>query len=567
MINRRLFLGGSLSVAALATLTACGSRAGSGGGSSSGTAVELAKSDLNPQDRSKLKQGGEFRTPITGWIPNFNGMHVDGNLVDNNTRLRYFVGCFNWIYKDDGSFEPRKDFLLEYKEEEKDGKTVITMKLNPKAKWNSGQPIQVADYQGVWKACNGANEAFRAASTDGWRNIESIEQGADKFEMIVTFDSIYPDWSSVLSADGLIPATLTTSPEAFNSWTDGKVTDHWTGPFIVTECDATKKTIVAEPNPNWWGEKPLLDKVSFKAIESNQLGTAFGNKEIDLVDYIIDATTYQQCQKRADAQIRQSSGLQWRHFTINGSSGPLADQKLRQALLKGIDRITITKADLQGLPVPAEQLQLGNHLFMPSDTNYQDNTGDLAFNKEQAAKELDELGWKLPEGGEVREKDGKKLSIKYLRLPDTPTSVTEGKILQANMKEIGVEIVMDDTNTDDFFPERIAKGKFEIVAFTWQGTPYPMHNIGQIYGKGSDSNYTGVHSDKLEELIKQVAVEGDKDKRVTLANEADKEIWSLATVVPIYARAEYTAVPKNLANFGSFGLSKGRAEDVGYLAE
>lgn len=404
------------------------------------------------------------------------------------------------------------------------------------------------------------------ASTDGWNSIESIEQGADQFEMITTFKFIFPDWSNVLSGF-IVPATLTKDAEAFKSWTDGSVTDHWTGPFIVTAADSTSQFLTLERNPNWWGEEALLDKVTLKAIDTNQLGTAFANKEIDVANSIIDASTYQQCQKRADAVIRQAYGTQWRHYTMNGSSGVLADQKLRQALVKGIDRLTVAQADLQGLPVPANQLLLGNHLFMPQQKGYQDNSGDLTFNKDQAIKELEELGWVLPEGKEFREKDGQTLSIKYLRLPDTATSATEGKILQANMKDIGVEVVMDDTNNDDFFPERVSPGKFEIVTYAWIGTPYPLANIGQLFGKDSASNRSHVWSEALEDLIAKIAVETDPDKRIELANQADQEIWQLAAIIPIYSRADYNAVPKNLANFGSFGLSTVGYENIGYMAQ
>lgn len=564
MINRRLFLAGSASTAALLTLAAC---SGSGSDSASSEPVELAASQINRQERSALKKGGTLRISAQQWIPNWNPMHLDGNLGDNGSVLQYFVGIQNWVYADDASFEPREEFCLDYTEEEVDGKTKITMHLNPKAKWNSGASINVADYQGVWKACNGTDDAFTAmvASTDGWVEIESIEAGVDEFEMIVTFKSTFPDWSAILSGF-IVPAALTTSPETFGSWTDGSVTDHWTGPYLVTEADATSQQLTLEPNPNWWGEPALLDSVVMKVVDAAQNGTAFGNSEIDVVAGIIDASTYEQCAKRSDGEIRQAVGAQWRHFTFNGGTGLLADQKLRQALVKGIDRVTITEADLQGLPVPASQLQLGNHLFNPADSRYQDNTGDLAYNKDKAIAELEELGWKLPEGKEYREKDGQTLSLKYLRLPDTPTSVTEGKIFQANMKEIGVEVVMDDTNTDAFFPDRIDKRTFEVVTYTWVSTAYPMNNIGQIYGKDSASNRTDVYSDRLEELIKQVATEADEKKRVELAQEADQEIWNLAGVIPIYSRADYTAVPAKLANFGAFGLSTVKYEDIGYMA-
>ena len=84
MINRRLFLGGSASVAALAVLAACAKNDSSGGSSDGGAA------GYNPQDRSALKQGGELKFSITSTIANWNRSTVDGNSVnlDNIYALR-----------------------------------------------------------------------------------------------------------------------------------------------------------------------------------------------------------------------------------------------------------------------------------------------------------------------------------------------------------------------------------------------------------------------------------------------------------------------------------------------
>ena len=566
MLNRRLVLTGSASAAALAALAACSSSGSGGSGSATGgaSAAGLAASDLNERARDELAQGGTLTVPIDAFVGNFNVMHLDGNTVANAS-IQSFCGVVNWIYADDASFEARTEFCEDYSEEIADDKTVVTMHLNPAAVWASGDPITVADYQACWKACNGTDEAFTAvvASTSGWEHIESIEQGADEYEMVTTFDAVYPDWSSVLGG-GIVPASRAADVETFSAWTDASDTAGWTGPYVVTAADQGKQTITLEPNPSWWGDAPLLDSVVLKVVDASARGQAFANKEIDVVDDIADASTYQQCEQRADGEIRQARGLDWRHFTINGSTGLLADQKLRQAIVKGIDRDTIAEADLQGLPVAASELRLGNHLFMPSQTGYQDNSTPLALDKEKAASELDALGWTLPDGKEYREKDGRTLSLKYLRMPSATTSATQGKVLQASMKEIGVEIVMDDTNSDDFFPERIYKGNFEIASFGWTGTPYPMAWIGMIYGKDSASNFAQVWSDELEALIDQVAVEADPDKRIELGNEADAAIWDLAAVIPLYVRADYTAVPRTLANYGSFGLSSVRPEDIGY---
>ena len=102
MINRRLFLGGTASLAALAALAACGS---SKPGSDS--PVALTASDINPQDRSALQKGGELRIPISSMIPNYNPLHLDKNVGDNGSILQYFTGVQNWIYAEDASFTVR----------------------------------------------------------------------------------------------------------------------------------------------------------------------------------------------------------------------------------------------------------------------------------------------------------------------------------------------------------------------------------------------------------------------------------------------------------------------------
>lgn len=80
-------------------------------------------------------------------------------------------------------------------------------------------------------------------------------------------------------------------------------------------------------------------------------------------------------------------------------------------------------------------------------------------------------------------------------------------------------------------------------------------------------NYSRYCDEKIKEVIPQVDTEMDHDKRVELTNQVDKLIWDDVMTIPIYRRIEMTAVPKNLANYGAFGLATFKAENVGYLAE
>lgn len=86
-LNRRTWrLAAPLAVLALLA-GACSSSNNSGGSNSGGAAAapqQAGKADLNAQDVSSLKQGGNFRWAINEIPPNFNYNQVDGTLSDTH---------------------------------------------------------------------------------------------------------------------------------------------------------------------------------------------------------------------------------------------------------------------------------------------------------------------------------------------------------------------------------------------------------------------------------------------------------------------------------------------------
>ncbi|MDO5064251.1 MAG: ABC transporter family substrate-binding protein [Actinomyces bowdenii] len=554
-INRRMFLAGSASTAALLALAACSKTDGSSG---SGGAE-----GINAVEPDKIEQGGELKFAITAPIANWNASTVAGNGVDLRN-IYNFVSPYFFDYDDKGVATPNPDFLASAEAEEVDGKTVVSIELNPKAKWNSGKPISPEDFEATYAAAK--SEDYSWASTDGIEKVEKVEKESDtKFKVI--FDSPYPDWTAVLS--GCSPAELMKDAETFNTSMEKDFNnDFFAGPFKIESWDATQEVVTLTPNDKWWGEAPKLDKVTFRVLDDSAVATSFANSEIDVIQYIINADAYSQASGRSDAEVRQAGGLQWRHFTINAASGPLSEQKVRQAIMRACDREAIAKSDLAGLPVEdTSEVMLGNRFFMPSQEGYKDNSGPWSYDVEAAKKLLDEAGWTLPEGGEVREKDGKKLEIVFTYPQGASASANEGTLLQSQLKEVGITLTLNSVEDDKYFTEYVQVGNYEMTAFTWQKTQYPMANVGQIYGTGSGSNYSGQSVPEIDDLIAKIDVEMDNAKRVELTNQVDELIWEHVLNFPMYERREFTAVPKRLANFGAQGLASYRPERIGYVAE
>lgn len=559
---------GVIGVSAALALTGC-SNADNGSADtadSNGKAAGHEKAwDVNPQDRDKLQQGGELRFAISQLPTNWNTQSNDGNQVDNEDIWKW-TGAQLLVSDEKGELSWNKNYLDDVKvEEAKDGAPQkITMKISDKAKWNSGRDIEAEDFISLWKAMNGTNEAFKPATTDGYDQMANVEAGASNKEVIITFKSSYPDWQAPLS--GIYPKELTSDPEMFNTGLTEPKNEWLAGPYKFDKIDKSQRVATLVPNEKWWGDKPLLDKVSFRELSPSASSQAFANNEIDVLQPIINADGYQKAQQRSDGEIRETPGAQWRHVTFNAEGKNLGDVKVRQAITRAINREAIAKSDLAGLPVAdhVEEVMLGNHFFMPGQDGYKDNGEKWSYDPKAAEKLLDEAGWKLPEGKKVREKDGQPLEIEYGLIKDVPTSENEGKLIQADLAKVGIDLKLV-TKAQDEFPQFMIDGEFGLTTFTWRGTIFPMNNIGQIYGTGQESNYARISNPELDKLREQADVEMDRSKRVDLTNQIDAMIWESGHTLPLYRRVDYTAVPKNLANFGAFGLASLQPENVGFV--
>lgn len=59
--------------------------------------------------------------------------------------------------------------------------------------------------------------------------------------------------------------------------------DYLSGPYKVDNWDSAQKVLTVVPNENWWGEKPLLERITFRQMEASAARAAFRNGEIDAV--------------------------------------------------------------------------------------------------------------------------------------------------------------------------------------------------------------------------------------------------------------------------------------------
>ncbi|MFK7860788.1 MAG: ABC transporter family substrate-binding protein [Granulosicoccus sp.] len=525
--------------------------------------VSATAQDINVQERSNLRKGGELTLRVTNFAENWNPMHVDGNNYDYS-RIRSAIMPAFFNFDAQGVPIPNPDYVLSV-EVINETPTEVRYQLNPEAVWGDGSPIDGDDMVAKWKACNGENTEFNCVSTASFEPISAITVGEDKTDVTVTYKNSFPDWSQGFSSPGVVKAEGLVDADVFNSGWSELNNDWLSGPFKVESFDETQKVMTLVPNDKWWGEPPLLEKIIWRAIALDATAQAFANKEIDAFDIGSDPDGFQRALRVENAEVRKAGGPNFRHFTFNSKAGLLQDLKIRQAIVYGLDRQSIAASDLAGIDWPVKPLN--NHIFLEGQAGFVDTASitGLDYNPDKARSLLDDEGWVVGEDG-IREKDGQKLIVRFSQLATVKASENEALQAQSMLKEIGIQLDIVTVPVARFGPT-LTGAEFEIIAFSWVGTPYPFSGIHQIYGSGSDSNFAQLSMPEVDELADQIAIETDQKKRIALANQVDQIIWENVHTLPLYQRPELIATRSDLANYGAFGLSSRRWESIGFTKE
>lgn len=526
--------------------------------SAGGAAQVGSTNDINPQDPSKLRDGGNLRLALTEFPSNFNPLNIDGNSVDVDAIVRPTLPrAFNIAAN--GSLTVNTDYFTNV-ELTGTNPQKVTYTINPKAVWSDGSPITWQDIASQVHADSGKDKAFATASTAGYDRVDSVTRGVDDRQAVITFAKPYAEWKGMFAGTtSLQPRSMTGNPDVFNK---GQLNGPGpsAGPFIVTGLDKTGQRVVLSRNPKWWGEPPKLDSMTFMVLDDAARIPALQNNAIDATGVAsIDEMTIA---KRAPGiAIRRAAAPTWFHFTFNGAPGSiLADKALRVAICKGIDRQMIANVTQRGLadnPTP-----LNNHIYVAGQEGYQNNSAAAAYNPDEARKELDGLGWKL--NGNVREKDGKQLVIRDV-FYEAQSTRQMAQIAQNNLAQVGVKLVLDAKPGTGFFTQYINVGDFDIAQFGWSGDAFPLSALPQIYTSDGDSNFGKIGSPQIDAKIEQTLSALDPGTARALANEADVMIWAEGFSLPLFQAPGNVAVRSNLANFGAAGMADLNYSTIGFM--
>jgi peptide/nickel transport system substrate-binding protein len=521
----------------------------------SGNAEVGTGSDINPQNPSTLREGGNLKLGLSEFPANWNPLHIDGNTADTSRILKPTLPRA-FTVSSDGTTTVNHDFFTEAKLTNTSPQEV-TYTINPKAVWSDGTPITWKDIESQWHALSGKDDRYKIAAPGGYERVESVTRGVDDRQAVMKFAKPFSEWRGMLST--LLPASMTSTPEAFNTAqldTPGPTA----GPFVVTTLDRGAQRIVLTRNPKWWGQRPLLDSITFVVLSDQADIPALQNGAIDAVG-IGSLDDMKIAQATPGISIRRAPAPTWNHLTFNGAEGSiLADPALRLAVMRGINRQAIADTIQRGLV--NEPRTLNNHIFVAGQDGYRDNSEVAAFDRDQARRDLDETGWRLD--GQVRQKNGRPLTIRLV-IFESLVGRQIATLIQNDLSQVGVGVQIDVKSGGKFFTDFIIPGDFDMALFGWVGDAYPLTGLTQIYLSTGESNFGKIGSPKIDAKIDETLTELDPDKARQLANDVDVLLWKEGFSLPLTQSPGNVAVRSTLANYGAPGLGDYNYSIIGFM--
>ncbi len=525
------------------------------------TAAPAGGQQINPKPVSALRTGGDLRIPVDALPTNFNPLQLNGARV---VTWQLAEAILPSAFRDgpDGSYQRASDFFTSIELTSTDPQ-VVTYEIAEGAVWSTGRALDWEDLAAQVHALSGRDTAFEGYSNVGYDAVAKVERGVSDRQAVVTFARPFAEWQGLFNL--IVPKEVTRDPAAFNTgWlARPEIT---AGPFEVAEVDQTAKTVVVRRSPRWWGEKPPLDRVVFRALDPSARADALANDEIDLYPIGADLDLFTRAKGISGVEIRQAPERKAGQLTFNGGPGrPLADERLRVAVAQAVDPAAVTRVLLDRI-VPGAKPP-GNHILPPTDAGSRDNSATLPHDAAAAATSLDEQGWTRPGGSGVRSRDGKPLELTLLAL-NTPVGNTVAGVIRDQLTAAGVGVRVTAVSPDTFYDKNLIPGLFDLAAFEWTKSASPFAHDRPVFAKpkGDDpgSNFGRVYIPAIDTLYDRGLAELDPARRTEIANQIDVLAWRHAHHLPLYADSGAYAVRATLANYGARGLGAYGFEKAGW---
>lgn len=479
-------------------------------------------STMDPADVPEggtLVWGAEQEPDCMDWIASCSGSSW-GYWMANVTTL---PRAFAVVADGDGWKYEVTSLLTEAPELDTSGdKPVVTYNINPDAVWSDGEPITSADFAYTWDQIATGEDIY---DKTGYTSIESVDS-TDPAVAVVTFSENFAPWQSLFGGGyGILPAHILEGGDRSEMMANGY--DFSGGPWIATWNKGVDITL--EPNPNWWGDAPKLEKVvfqitpdtdaEFQAFTAGEVLGIYPQPQPDVVDQIEAGLDNAQSQYSANTGNLEA-------LWINNEVAPFDVLEVRQALAYSIDRAAIVEALFGPLGVTEPSQSLNPPIL--AEFSDQEAFSGYTLDLEKASELMTTAGYEKNADG-VWEKDGETASFTINSTTGNARRELTEEVLQGQLTEAGFEMTIENKEAGDLFGEILPAGDYQVALYAQVATSldpglcvlFCSKNIPSEENEFSGQNWQRVNIPEADPLMETLDVSLDNAERAEAGKQAD----------------------------------------------
>lgn len=317
-----------------------------------------------------------------------------------------------------------------------------------------------------------------------------------------------------------------------------------TGPYRLAEYEIDNYTTL-ERFDQYWGEKPEIKTVVFKAIEDDEERlSALLSGTIDIAEYNIDDKIDQITQEENITVVKfppLSTYIIGFDVRGNGSYGypdgmnPTADVRVRKAIYQAINITPLITGPFQGFAQPESQF------ITPYIFGYNPEIERLPYNITSSRQLLAEAGYE--QGFDI-----------------VMDCITEGYaynaencyLISQQLSKVGIHVIMNNLSSDEYNNKVVYERNTSMYLIGWGtisadgGSMYDffIRSIGDHLGSLNSGHYSNAEVDRLGAAASQ---EMNSEERLRLLQEGFRiALVDDVMVVPLFSQELFTLTAKNI---------------------
>ncbi|WP_427017537.1 ABC transporter substrate-binding protein [Pseudarthrobacter sp. P1] len=290
----------------------------------------------------------------------------------------------------------------------------------------------------------------------------------------------------------------TTDDPIANNWLSKNLADY-SGWKLEEFTPGTSLTLTADPA--WEGARGAVKRVVVKAVPNTSTRSQLVETGEAQVANAFEYEQYGSLASASGVNVLKCTSQTRDTMMFNTKTGPLADEKVRQAISMAIDRGALAKGAYAGFADPAVAT-FPNATASPT----------YRFDPEAAKKLL----------AQTQYPDGFPLTLSYSVSRPGPVAKQSAVLIQSMLGKIGIKVELMNVASPTDFSSALIGGRFQAVLYS---EPIviadPAFYTYAFYGTGAPSNSTGWSNPDFDAARTQLAAtpRTNADERTALLNK------------------------------------------------